>query len=109
MTMISEGSKDVADILPKLGREYLCGFKDSEIIGDVIIPVDKYFPKNPQYIALLFWRELVNHSVTGASVHAPIHRNSMYVHTVIRYINKTRRPEHAHSPVRRYKQLPQGP
>ena len=47
--------------------------------------------------------------VTGASVHAPIHKNSTYVHTVRQSIYETRRPEHPHSPIRSYGRLPQGP
>ena len=47
--------------------------------------------------------------VTGVSVHAPIQRNSTYVQTFRRFIYETRRPEHPHSPISRYKRRPQGP
>ena len=47
--------------------------------------------------------------VTGASVHTPRQRNSTYVQTVRRSIYKTRQPEHLHSPIRWYEQLPQIP
>ena len=47
--------------------------------------------------------------ITGASVHAPIHRNSTYLHTFRRSIYKTRWPEHPHLPICRYQQCPQGP
>ena len=47
--------------------------------------------------------------ITGGSVHAPIHRNSMHIQTIIRSIYKTRRPKYPHSPIFRYQQRPQGP
>ena len=47
--------------------------------------------------------------VTGDSVHAPIKINSTCVHMVRLSIYKTRRPEHPHSPIRRYERHPQGP
>ena len=49
------------------------------------------------------------YSVMVASVHAPRQRNGMYVQTVRWSIYETRRPEHPHSPIRRYERLPQGP
>ena len=47
--------------------------------------------------------------VTGASVNSPRQMNSKYIKTIRRSIYKTRRPEHPHSPIRRYKQHPQVP
>ena len=47
--------------------------------------------------------------IPGASAHAPRQSNSTYVYTVRRSIYKTRRPEHPHSPIRRYKRRPQVP
>ena len=46
--------------------------------------------------------------VTGASVHAPIQSNTMYAQMVGRYIYNIRLLEHPHSPILRYKKLPQG-
>ena len=46
--------------------------------------------------------------VTGASIHAPIHSNSMYVQKIRPSIYNTRLPEHPHSPIRWYKHRPQG-
>ena len=48
-------------------------------------------------------------SVTEASVHVPIQRNSTYIQTVRRSIYKTRRQEHPHSPICQQKRRPQGP
>ena len=47
--------------------------------------------------------------VTGASMHAPRQRNITYVQTVRRSIYDTRRPEHPHSTIWKYKRRPQGP
>ena len=47
--------------------------------------------------------------VTGASVHAPIQRNSPYGHTVILYIYDTRLPRQPHPPIRWYEQRSQEP
>ena len=46
--------------------------------------------------------------VTGASVHVTIQRNITYVQTVRRSIYETRQKDHPHSPIRFYKQRPQG-
>ena len=47
--------------------------------------------------------------VTGASVHAPRHRNSIYVQTFRRSIYNTILPEHPHSPIHQYKRHLYGP
>ena len=47
--------------------------------------------------------------VTGTSVHSPIQMNTTYMHMVGWYIYNTRRPEHPHLPICRYKWRPQGP
>ena len=44
--------------------------------------------------------------VTWASIHAPIQRNSMYVHTVRQYIYETRQPGHPNSTIRQYEKMP---
>ena len=46
--------------------------------------------------------------VTGASVHAPINRNSMYIQNIRQSIYNTILPEHPHSLIFQYKQLPKG-
>ena len=47
--------------------------------------------------------------VTGEYVHVLRHRNGTYVNMVRWYIYETRCTGHPHSPIRRYKQRPQGP
>ena len=47
--------------------------------------------------------------VTVASVRAPIQRNSTYVQMFRQSIYKIIQPEHPQSPIRQYKQCPQGP
>ena len=44
----------------------------------------------------------------GSSVHAPIQKNSLYVHTVRKYIYETRRYEHPHFPILRVQTVPPG-
>ena len=56
------------------------------------------------HIFLRRWQS--SQHVTGASVHVPRQRNSTYVQTVIRSIYETRRPEHPHLPIHRYKWRP---
>ena len=57
----------------------------------------------------LLQKVLILGPVMGASFHAPRHRNSMYVQTVIRSIYETIQPEHPHLSIRWYKRRPQGP
>ena len=47
--------------------------------------------------------------LTGASLHAPRHRNSVYVNMVIPPMYETRWTKKPHTPIHRYKRLPKGP
>ena len=47
--------------------------------------------------------------ITVASVHTPIQIKSPYRQATRRFIYNTICPKHPHSPIRRYKQCPQGP
>ena len=85
-------------------------FIPSSVILDVGLPSPQCWPGIVNwYITVLFSSTLISMlSVTGASVHATIQRNSPYKQTVRRFIYNNRWPKILHSLIQKYRRQPQG-